>query len=79
MSAITTTQIFVLLSKAFEAAYGIALHRDWIALIRVMGAADDAREKLATSESIVVDLPYIYGPARLTISVSRADLMARRK
>jgi molecular chaperone DnaK (HSP70) len=79
MSAISTTRIFMSLSAAFEAEHGIKLHRDWIALIRMMDAADNAREKLATSESVIVDLPYIYGPARLTVSIRRADLMARRK
>lgn len=79
MNAITTTRIFMFLRTAFEAQYGIAPHHDWIWLVRMMGAADDARERLATNESVTVDLPYIYGPKRLTVVVRRTDLLARRK
>lgn len=79
MSAITTTRIFMFLRTAFEAQHGIAPHHDWIWLVRMMEAADDVREKLATNESVTVDLPYIYGPKRLTVTVHRTDLFARRK
>lgn len=68
------------LADEFEAAHGIDLRTDHLALSRLLDAAEKARHELSTAASTVVDLPFITadasGPKHLRRELRRAELEA---
>lgn len=75
----TTTEIVLFLSAAFEAEHHVILHHDRLALWRLMETADKARATLARQESAAVNLPYIHGDKHVDTCVTRAALLNCRQ
>ncbi len=76
---LTTSFIFHVLRAAYEDRFGRGLFKDYMATIRVLDAAENARAELTTRESITVSIPFITPDKdHLSVALSRAALLSRR-
>lgn len=73
---ITTAYLFQVLRAAYDAEFGTSLFDSFIAVIRVLDAAEDARAKLAVQEFVTVELRYMTADQRhLKVGLSRTALL----
>ena len=75
----TTAEIVDYLIEEFKRKENIDLREDFIALQRLKGAADEARQTLSFANGLYCKLPYMWNDKHLNVMVLRSTLLSRRR